>query len=105
MLHFHTCEYWAGAQAVVAVAAAQESLASILDLGTQLRADLSLIPEVLTPHVTLARKVTQAPVLQAMSPFEWQACSFCLVRSETGGKGAVYTVVDTWPLLDKIPKS
>ena len=55
-------------------------------------------------HVTLARKVVQAPVLQAMSPLHWNARSFSLVRSDTGGARSVYTVVDTWQLLDECPK-
>jgi hypothetical protein len=51
--------------------------------------------------VTLARKVMQAPVPQAMSAFVWRATSFSLVLSETGGIASAYTVVDTWPLLDE----
>ncbi len=108
-LRFEGFEYWRGPRVVAAVAGgvdavAQESLAGIVELGMQLRRDLSLESEPLRPHVTLARKVAQAPVTQAMSPFRWQAQSFSLVRSDTGGKGSVYTVVDTWPLLDKSPK-
>jgi 2'-5' RNA ligase len=57
----------------------------------------------LRPHVTLARKVAQAPVLQAMSPFDWSARSFSLVSSDTSGAHSVYTVVDTWPLLYEAP--
>jgi RNA 2',3'-cyclic 3'-phosphodiesterase len=52
-------------------------------------------------HATLARKVTQAPVLPAMSPIIWVSDSFSLMRSDTGGSESVYTVVDSWPLLDK----
>jgi len=57
----------------------------------------------LRPHVTLARKVTQAPVPQAMSPIDWRVRSFSLARSDTSGARSVYTVVDTWPLLDELP--
>jgi RNA 2',3'-cyclic 3'-phosphodiesterase len=52
-------------------------------------------------HVTLARKVAQAPVLTTMSPIHWASHSFCLMRSKTDGRESVYTVVDSWPLLDK----
>jgi RNA 2',3'-cyclic 3'-phosphodiesterase len=52
-------------------------------------------------HVTLARKVAQAPVLTAMSPVTWVSHSFCLMSSRTDGDDSVYTVVDSWPLLDK----
>ena len=52
--------------------------------------------------VTLARKVTQAPVLQAMSPVSWRAMNFSLIRSDTGGVESAYTVLDTWSLLDEM---
>jgi 2'-5' RNA ligase len=52
-------------------------------------------------HVTLARKVVQAPVLQAMSSIIWPANNFSLIRSDTGGAESAYTVLDTWPLLDE----
>jgi 2'-5' RNA ligase len=57
--------------------------------------------ERLRAHVTLARKVSQAPVLQAMSPIAWRATNFSLIRSDTGGAASAYTVVETWPLLDE----
>jgi 2'-5' RNA ligase len=59
----------------------------------------------LRPHVTLAKKVPQAPVLQAMSSFEWLVRDFCLMRSDTSGVESAYTVVDTWPLLDNSEKA
>jgi 2'-5' RNA ligase len=52
-------------------------------------------------HVTLARKVAQAPVLTAKSSINWVSHSFCLMSSKTVGGESVYTVVDGWPLLDK----
>jgi 2'-5' RNA ligase len=88
-------EYWPGPLVVAAVA--QEPPAALLELWTQLRDEADL-PR-LRAHVTLARKVTQAPVLQAMSVITWHANSVSLVRSETGGADSAYTVVDTWPLL------
>ena len=40
-----------------------------------------------------------------MSPIELAArAHFSLVRSDTGGARSVYTVVDTWPLLDETAK-
>jgi 2'-5' RNA ligase len=104
-------EYWPASQ--VLVAAARETPAALLDLWSGLhrevelhQADLQRMPpaDALRAHVTLARKVSQAPVQQAMSPFIWSARSFSLVRSDTGGAHSVYTVVDTWPLLDEMPK-
>ena len=108
-------DYWPEPQVLLAVA--RETPAALIALCTQLHGELALHraslnpgrrrPPQLTPlrvHVTLARKVAQAPVLPAMSPFRWSARSFSLVRSDTSGAHAVYTVVDTWPLLDETPK-
>jgi 2'-5' RNA ligase len=108
-----TYEYWPDSQVVVAVA--RQTPAALLALWTRLHAELALRnaalnlrrlhpPPPLRVHVTLARKVVQAPVLQAMSPFHWNARSFSLVRSDTGRVHSVYTVVDTWQLLDECPK-
>jgi RNA 2',3'-cyclic 3'-phosphodiesterase len=100
-------EYWAEPQVVVA--AARETPATLIELWTRLHRALTHMlvplrpPAPLRAHVTLARKVAQAPVLQAMSPIQWRARSFSLVRSDTSGARSVYTVVDTWPLLDELP--
>lgn len=105
------CEYWREPQVVVAVA--REPPTALVELWMRLRRDLVLhqaalnlnrLQPSLRAHVTLARKVAQAPVLPAMSPFEWSARSFSLVQSDTSGAHSVYTVVDTWPLLDERPK-
>jgi RNA 2',3'-cyclic 3'-phosphodiesterase len=97
---FDAAEYWASSQVVVA--AAQKVSPELLKLWEQLRKDLSL-PEQPNQraHVTLARKVVQAPVLQAMSPVSWSTSRFGLYRSETSGVQSAYTVVDTWSLLDE----
>ena len=105
-IRFDGYDYWPRHQ--VAVAIAREAPAALTLLWTQLHRDLALHqPDLnlkrphssLRTHITLARKVAQAPVLQAMSPFHWNARSFSLVRSDTGGARSVYTVVDTWQLL------
>jgi len=103
---FDAYDYWRDPQVVAAIA--REVPAALNDLWTQLQRDLALHQTALNlerphaslrPHITLARKVVQAPVPQAMSPFHWNARSFSLVRSDTGGARSVYTVVDTWQLL------
>jgi 2'-5' RNA ligase len=112
-INLDTYEHWPDSQVVVAVA--RQTPAALLELWTRLHAELALRnaalnvrrlhpPPPLRAHVTLARKVVQAPVLQAMSPFYWNARSFSLVRSDTGRAHSVYTVVDTWQLLDECPK-
>jgi 2'-5' RNA ligase len=97
---FDATEFWPKSRAVVA--AAQEIPAGLLEFWEQLHRDLALKPQhKLRAHVTLARKVAQAPVLQAMSPIVWRTSSFGLYRSDTSGVESAYTVVDTWPLLDE----
>jgi 2'-5' RNA ligase len=103
--------YWPESQVIVA--AARDTPAALLELWSRLHRELARHPgdlqryrppATLRAHVTLARKVSQAPVPQAMSPFGWSARSFSLVRSDTSGARSVYTVVDTWPLLDEMGK-
>jgi 2'-5' RNA ligase len=97
---FDATEFWPKSQAVVA--AAQEIPATLLEFWEQLHRDLGLKPQhKLRAHVTLARKVAQAPVLQAMSPIVWRTSNFGLYRSDTSGVESAYTVVATWPLLDE----
>ena len=97
-------EHWREPRVVVAVA--RETPAALTLLSTRLRAALQdrTTEPPLRAHVTLARKVAQAPVPQAMSAIPWHATAFSLVSSDTRGQHAVYTVVDTWPLLDETPK-
>ena len=101
-LRFDAYEYWPKPEVVVAVA---RLVPPALDqLWRQLHRDLAaegwaLDAKRLRPHVTLARKVAQPPVLPAMSPFDWCVDALHLVRSDTSGSESVYTVVDTWPLL------
>jgi RNA 2',3'-cyclic 3'-phosphodiesterase len=90
-------EFWGKPRVVVA--AAQEIPEELCSLSERLLKDLALPALPLRPHVTLARKVAQASVPQAMSPIEWSISSLTLVSSETSGTQSAYTVVDTWPLL------
>ena len=92
-------EYWRKSQ--VMVAAAQVAPPAFHDFWIQLNDAIGLPRERLRAHVTLARKVAQPPVLQAMSPIDWRATNFSLIRSDTGGVESAYTVLDTWPLLDE----
>ncbi len=107
-------DYWPEPKVLVALAG--ETAPALTGLSAGLQQDLALRGRTLNPgrpivppdaplraHVTLARKVAQAPVLPAMSPIPWCARSFSLVRSDTSGAHSVYTVVDTWPLLDETP--
>jgi RNA 2',3'-cyclic 3'-phosphodiesterase len=105
---FTSYEYWSTSEAVVA--AASECPADLLGLHGRLRAEferLGLVCDAMAyrAHVTLARKVTQAPVLKAMSPFCWKVQALHLIQSSGTPAGSVYTVVDTWPLLDNAARS
>jgi RNA 2',3'-cyclic 3'-phosphodiesterase len=92
-------EFWREPQIVVA--AARATPPGLLDLWTKLNEAIGLPWERLRAHVTLARKITQAPVPKAMSPVVWRATNFSLICSDTGGVESAYTVLDTWSLLDK----
>jgi 2'-5' RNA ligase len=107
-LRFDACEYWPTPKVVVA--AARTIPAALERLRQELQRELAghaakLDVDAFRAHVTLARKVSQAPVLQAMSSFDWRVRDFCLVRSDTSGIQSAYTVVDTWPLLDDSEKT
>jgi RNA 2',3'-cyclic 3'-phosphodiesterase len=93
-------EFWR--ESKVVVAAAHIAPPGLLDLATKLNSAIGSPPERLRAHVTLARKVTQPPVLQAMSPVVWRATTFSLIHSDTGGVESAYTVLDTWSLLDEM---
>jgi len=101
-VRFDAYEYWPKPEVIVAAA---RTIPAALELfWQQLHRDLAarqwaLEPKRLRPHVTLARKVSQPPVLQAMSAFEWRVEAFSLIRSDTSHPESAYTVVDTWPLL------
>jgi 2'-5' RNA ligase len=90
-------EHWPQPRAVVA--AVRKAPAALLDLSARLHEAIELPQMPLRAHVTLARKVAQAPVLPALSPICWRASHFSLIRSQTGGAASAYTVADTWPLL------
>jgi len=50
------------------------------------------------PHITLMRKVREAPENPVVKPFTWTADSFTLMESETMPDGARYTELASWPL-------
>ena len=103
-VRFDAYEYWP--EAAVLLAAAREIPSTLTRLWERIHAglanhQLARKPELLRPHVTIARKVSQAPVLQAMSAFGWKAQTFNLMQSTRDGVEPTYTVLNTWPLLDE----
>jgi RNA 2',3'-cyclic 3'-phosphodiesterase len=104
-IDFTAVEYWPDPQVVVGTAeeipAALECLSAELHKAASpyRRKPAAAAAPRLRGHVTLARKVAQAPVLPTMSSFTWPVHHFSLVSSDTSGSESVYTVLDTWPLL------
>jgi RNA 2',3'-cyclic 3'-phosphodiesterase len=103
-VNFDRYEHWPKAEVIVV--AANECPAALHDLHRRLRADCARWgfaedSRSLRPHMTIARKVAQAPVLKAVCKFTWRVRSFQLVRSSRSTAGSVYTVVDQWRLLDE----
>lgn len=50
------------------------------------------------PHLTLLRKARRAPSSTTIPPLAWPVERFVLARSDTLPEGAVYTVLQAWPL-------
>ena len=101
---FDTLEHWPKSR--VAVIAARECPSALTELHRKLRAyiarqGITADPNPFHPHVTIGRKVSQAPVPQAMSGLLWTVTEFQLVRSVRSKSGSVYTVIDRWRLLYK----
>jgi 2'-5' RNA ligase len=103
-LRFEAYEYWPKPEVVVMAARLIPTPLEQLWQGLHVKLaehGWALAPKRLRPHVTLAKKITQPPVLPIMSTFDWTVSEFSLMRSEPGGAHAAYTVVATWPLLDE----
>jgi RNA 2',3'-cyclic 3'-phosphodiesterase len=103
-VRFDAYEHWPKSE--VLVMAANECPPALLDLQCKLGGALAHRHidsdcRQFRPHVTIARKVVQAPVHQAMSGFLWPVTGFQLVRSARSDAGSVYTVLERWSLLDK----
>ncbi|HVC00926.1 MAG TPA: RNA 2',3'-cyclic phosphodiesterase [Steroidobacteraceae bacterium] len=105
-LHFDAYEYWPKPQVVVA--AARTIPPSLERLWRELHARLAVLglalePKPLRPHVTLVRKMHDAPSLPEMAVCTWEALALCLVRSARSRTMPAYTVVEHWRLLDEMP--
>jgi RNA 2',3'-cyclic 3'-phosphodiesterase len=103
-LRLEDYSYWAKAGVVVAgtptLGVELEKLRRELYAGLE-RCGVELDARPFHPHVTVARKVSQAPVLQPIPEIVWTVRAFQLARSVSTPDGAIYTVVASWPLLDE----
>ena len=99
-VRFDHLESWQQARAVVACTSTIPfALHALL---AALRAAVESTPsdELFRPHVTLARSVIATSAMPKIDALSWSARSICLVRSDRHARGSVYTVVDSWSLLD-----
>ena len=83
VVHIDACEYWPQAEVIVSVA--RTAPAALERLSQQLHRDLAIHrwaadAKRWRPHITMARNVSQAPVLPAMAPFDWRVRDFCLMQ-------------------------
>lgn len=68
-------------------------------LKAALRAHCGLAPEPrFLAHLTLLRKVHQAPNLPPLPPLPWPVADFRLMRSEACAEGVRYVEIGRWPL-------
>jgi RNA 2',3'-cyclic 3'-phosphodiesterase len=102
-IRFDAYEHWASAAVVVAVARVKP--AALIELHRLLQLEIEQLgltadAHPFRPHVTLARKVAQAPQFKAMPEFTWEVNAFRLVHSVRSPQESIYTVMDQWQLLD-----
>ena len=106
-LFFDRVECWEKAAVLVATTSATSSgghtlartLAEVLQRET-LRIGLTPDPKPFRPHITLARKVGRPGRALSMHPVSWNLTEFALVESRTEPEGAVYGVLQVFPLVN-----
>lgn len=104
-LAFNAIEYWKKAQVLCATAPASTAGTSLADaLATTLKSHLvaaGFTPDLkpFRAHVTLVRKVPRGTHDRALQPVLWSFTDFTLIDSRTEPSGAVYTLLQTFPLV------
>ncbi|MGH8128712.1 MAG: RNA 2',3'-cyclic phosphodiesterase [Gammaproteobacteria bacterium] len=92
---------WLGASRVPEAA---QRLARELISGLQ-ASGLKLDIKPFMPHVTLARKVGKPGEFGPVTPVQWPATAFVLVRSVTHPEGSDYLILQKWPLTPRRAES
>jgi 2'-5' RNA ligase len=94
-------EHWRAAQLLCVLPA--EPPASVSVLARELKRRLTesgFAPDLkpFRPHVTVARKVMRPPRSPAICPVRWRFTELALIESRTEPSGALYSVVESYPL-------
>jgi 2'-5' RNA ligase len=100
-LVFDHLEYWRAAQLLCASPA--EPPMEVAKLARTLQARLTqggFAPDLkpFRPHVTVVRKVVRPGPLGRMHPVAWRFTELALIESRTLPEGALYSVVESFPL-------
>ena len=100
-LAFDHLEYWRAAQLLCALPA--QSPAPIVALARRLQDRLAasgFAPDLklFRPHVTVVRKVVRPGPVSKMHPVVWRFTELALIESRTLPAGALYSVVEAFPL-------
>jgi RNA 2',3'-cyclic 3'-phosphodiesterase len=106
-LSFARLVHWKEAQILCALSAPESADARGLAVALQeAAAAIGLSPDrkPFRAHVTLARKVLHSATLPPLRPVLWRFDAFALVDSRTEPSGPVYSVVDSYPLVDDNPR-
>ena len=101
-LAFERLVHWKDAQVLCAVSAAESSTARTLAVALQeaaTTAGFSAERRPFQPHVTLARKVVRPPRLPRLRAIVWRFEAYALVDSRTEPNGAIYSVIESYPLV------
>ena len=100
-LQIDHCGWWKRAKVVwLAPAHAPEPLLELVKQINRLSrlAGLPVDERDYSPHLTIARKLTQPVKPCTYDPIHWDVREFCLVESVTHEKGARYRVLRSWRL-------
>jgi RNA 2',3'-cyclic 3'-phosphodiesterase len=103
-LRFETLAHWVRPQILCALAAEEPSAAQALAAALKDAAAAAGFTPDLKPfhaHVTVARKVVHAPGKPALRAVVWCFDTFALVDSRTESCGPVYSVIESYPLVER----
>ena len=101
VLAFDHLEYWRAAQLLCALPGQAPEAVGALARGLQdLLAGRGFAPDLkpFRPHVTVVRKVSRAGRLARMPQVVWSFTELALIESRTRPEGALYSVVESFPL-------